>query len=125
MAAGCTTAGRPLDSRPHQQHAQHPPQAISWPAESAAHRHHRRRLLQVHAAATSSGSAGGMLQKLARVFKEKAAQDLGRIVQGTSKTREKLGVSTLVRSVVVGGAVRRNSTRVPAPARPGTLRCKC
>ncbi|PSC73424.1 cell division chloroplastic [Micractinium conductrix] len=33
-----------------------------------------------------------MLQKLARVFKEKAQQDLERIVKGTSKTREKLGV---------------------------------
>lgn len=43
----------------------------------------------MHAAATSGA---GVLQKLARVFKEKAAQDLGRIVKGTSKTREKLGV---------------------------------
>lgn len=38
-------------------------------------------------------STTGVLQKLARVFKEKAAQDLDRIVKGTSKTREKLGVS--------------------------------
>lgn len=33
-----------------------------------------------------------MLQKLARVFKEKAQQDVDRIFKGTSKTREKLGV---------------------------------
>lgn len=45
--------------------------------------------LQVQATATSGG---GVLQKLARVFKEKAQQDLSRIVKGTSKTREKLGV---------------------------------
>jgi inorganic triphosphatase YgiF len=42
--------------------------------------------VQVHASST------GVLQKLARVFKEKASQDLQRIVAGTSKTREKLGV---------------------------------
>lgn len=41
--------------------------------------------------ATASGP--GTLQKLARVFREKAQQDFARIVQGTSKTREKLGVS--------------------------------
>ncbi len=40
------------------------------------------------AAATSPG----VLQKLARVFKEKAQQDVDRIFKGTSKTREKLGV---------------------------------
>jgi hypothetical protein len=34
----------------------------------------------------------GVLQKLARVFKEKASQDLDRIMKGTSKTRERLGV---------------------------------
>lgn len=33
-----------------------------------------------------------MLQKMARVVKEKAAQDFGRIVKGTEKTRQKLGV---------------------------------
>ncbi|KAL4434779.1 hypothetical protein ABPG77_005306 [Micractinium sp. CCAP 211/92] len=48
----------------------------------------RRRNLQVCAAATSPG----VLQKLARVFKEKAQQDVDRIFKGTSKTREKLGV---------------------------------
>lgn len=37
-------------------------------------------------------SQTGVLQKLARVFKEKASQDLDRIMKGTSKTREKLGV---------------------------------
>jgi len=43
-------------------------------------------LLQVNASST------GVLQKLARVFKEKATQDFDRILKGTSKTREKLGV---------------------------------
>jgi len=37
-------------------------------------------------------SQTGVLQKLARVFKEKASQDLDRIMKGTSKTREKLGI---------------------------------
>jgi len=46
---------------------------------------------QAQAAATSGTSA---LQKLARVFREKAQQDMDRIVKGTSKTREKLGVRT-------------------------------
>ncbi len=34
----------------------------------------------------------GLLQKLGRVLKEKAATDLERITKGASKTREKLGV---------------------------------
>ena len=33
-----------------------------------------------------------MLQKLGRVLREKAATDLDRILNGASKTREKLGV---------------------------------
>jgi len=37
-------------------------------------------------------SSTGVLQKLARVFKEKASQDFERVVKGTSKTRERLGV---------------------------------
>lgn len=37
-------------------------------------------------------STPGVLQKLARVFKEKAAQDLELLMKGTTKTREKLGV---------------------------------
>ncbi len=41
---------------------------------------------QVHASGT------GVLQKLTRVLKEKAQQDYDRVFQGTSKTREKLGV---------------------------------
>ena len=44
---------------------------------------------QTRASSTSSAS---VLQKLARVLKEKAQQDFERIVKGTSKTREKLGV---------------------------------
>ncbi len=34
----------------------------------------------------------GLLQKLGRVLREKAATDLERITKGASKTREKLGV---------------------------------
>ena len=41
---------------------------------------------QTHASST------GVLQKIARVLREKASQDLERIMRGTSKTREKLGV---------------------------------
>ena len=41
---------------------------------------------QVHAAGP------GVLQKLGRVLKEKAVGDFERVFQGTSKTREKLGV---------------------------------
>ena len=44
------------------------------------------------AQASSSSTGVGVFQKLARVFKEKAQQDLDRIIKGTSKTREKLGV---------------------------------
>ncbi|PRW61060.1 cell division chloroplastic isoform A [Chlorella sorokiniana] len=50
----------------------------------------RRRSVQVRAQTAAPGSS--VLGKLARVFKEKAAQDLDRIRKGTSKTREKLGV---------------------------------
>lgn len=37
-----------------------------------------------------------ILQKLGRVLKEKAAGDLDRVFKGTSKTREKLGVTVPV-----------------------------
>lgn len=45
--------------------------------------------MQTHA------SAGGAstLQKLARVFREKAAEDAGRMFKGAKKSRERLGVS--------------------------------
>ncbi len=42
--------------------------------------------------AVSSGAGAGVLQKLGRVLREKAATDLDRILNGASKTREKLGV---------------------------------
>lgn len=42
--------------------------------------------------AVSAGAGAGLLQKLGRVLREKAATDLERITKGTSKTREKLGV---------------------------------
>ena len=38
--------------------------------------------------------APGVLQKLGRVLKEKAGEDFQRVFQGTSKTREKLGVGS-------------------------------
>jgi hypothetical protein len=43
--------------------------------------------------ASSAPSQPGLLQRLGRVLREKAAGDLERFVQGTSKTRERLGVS--------------------------------
>ncbi|KAK9916798.1 hypothetical protein WJX75_007155 [Coccomyxa subellipsoidea] len=42
--------------------------------------------------AVSAGAGAGLLQKLGRVLREKAATDLERITKGTSRTREKLGV---------------------------------
>ena len=45
----------------------------------------------MQAAATGTGGPG-LLQKLGRVLKEKAAGDLQRIFKGTEKTRAKLGV---------------------------------
>eukprot|EP00887_Chlorella_sp_A99_P003323 scaffold26.g3323.t1 len=42
--------------------------------------------------ATAPPHSSNVLQKVARVLREKAAQDMERIMQGTSKTREKLGV---------------------------------
>lgn len=55
-----------------------------------AHATTRKQLLwyaQVCAAGT------GLIQKLGRVLKEKAQGDLDRVFKGTSKTRQKLGVS--------------------------------
>lgn len=40
-------------------------------------------------------AAPGLLAKLGRVLKEKAAGDYDRFFKGTSKTRERLGVRTL------------------------------
>lgn len=52
--------------------------------------------LQVRAedSASSSGSSGaGILSRLGRVLKEKAAGDFERFFKGAGKTRERLGVS--------------------------------
>ncbi len=43
--------------------------------------------------AVSTGAGPGLFKKLGRVLREKAAGDLERVFKGTSKTREKLGVS--------------------------------
>lgn len=43
----------------------------------------------------AAAQTGGILQRLGRVLKEKAEADLDRVLKGTSKTREKLGVSHL------------------------------
>ena len=41
----------------------------------------------------ATGTSGpGLLQKLGRVLKEKAAGDFQRVFKGTEKTRKKLGV---------------------------------
>jgi len=53
----------------------------------------------------ASASAPNMLQKLGRVLREKAAGDLERFVQGTSKTRERLGVSRLGAAAVRVGVL--------------------
>jgi len=48
----------------------------------------------VGAQAAATGTGGpGLLQKLGRVLKEKAAGDLQRVFKGTEKTRAKLGVA--------------------------------
>ena len=52
-------------------------------------------MLYVQAASTAAGS--GLFRKLGRVLREKAAGDLERVFKGASKTREKLGVSALLR----------------------------
>lgn len=49
--------------------------------------------LQASSSGGSGGSAPGLLQRLGRVLKEKAAGDIDRFIKGTSKTRERLGVS--------------------------------
>ena len=46
--------------------------------------------------AVSTGAGPGLFKKLGRVLREKAAGDLERVFKGTSKTREKLGVSYLM-----------------------------
>lgn len=45
-----------------------------------------------HQVADAAGGPG-LLQKLGRLLKEKAAGDFDRFFQGTTKTRERLGVS--------------------------------
>lgn len=80
-----------LHSAVQRRAAERPPAAAAVAPAAGGRR--RRTALRVQAAATSGAST--VLGKLARVFKEKAQQDLSRIVQGTSKTREKLGVRLL------------------------------
>lgn len=46
-----------------------------------------------HMALQQAEAAPGLLAKLGRVLKEKAAGDYDRFFKGTSKTRERLGVS--------------------------------
>lgn len=48
---------------------------------------------------STRAQAPGVLQKLGRVLKEKAGEDFQRVFQGTSKTREKLGVRSIVDSL--------------------------
>ena len=43
----------------------------------------------LHTQAVSTGAGPGLLKKLGRVLREKAAGDLERVFKGTSKTREK------------------------------------
>ena len=60
-------------------------------------------------------AGSGLFKKLGRVLREKAAGDLERVFKGTSKTREKLGVSLLVRGLC--SRFRRNSSSVQ-PCQP-------
>lgn len=46
-----------------------------------------------------------VLQKLGRVLREKASGDLGRVFEGTSKTRERLGVRCLEVERCIAGLV--------------------
>ena len=56
-----------------------------------------RRTSTIASAATGGGGGGpSLLQKLGRVFSEKATADIERVFKGASKTREKLGVSVVV-----------------------------
>ena len=54
-----------------------------------------RRLTTI-ASASTGGGGPSLLQKLGRVFTEKAQADIERVFKGASKTREKLGVSLFV-----------------------------
>lgn len=98
-AVGATASPLPLAG--HLQHQLCASQVLAEPRSAAKgtrllHSLARLALLQVRAAA-SSGSSVGTLQKLARVFREKAQQDFDRLRGGTSKTREKLGVGACCR----------------------------
>lgn len=115
--AAAALAGPPCARLHHsaclQRATQRTPQAA---AAAAAGGRQRRRGDALRVQATATSGAGTVLGKLARVFKEKAAQDLSRIVQGTSKTREKLGVRGAL------GGVRRwgwaCSVGFAVPSRP-------
>ena len=48
--------------------------------------------ISTYFSAQAAQAPAGVLQKLGRVLREKAAGDFQRVFQGTSKTREKLGV---------------------------------
>ena len=61
------------------------PSAVPIPSSSS------RRRQTIASAATGGGPS--LLQKLGRVFSEKATADIERVFKGASKTREKLGVS--------------------------------
>ena len=61
-------------------------------------------LLQVQAAGP------GVLQKLGRVLKEKALGDFDRVFQGTSKTREKLGVRSFAMHLLLSLSCRAQSS---------------
>jgi hypothetical protein len=64
------------------------------PAPAARCSYRGRRGTPAVVAAAAAGP--NMLQKLGRVLREKAAGDIDRFVKGTSKTRERLGVGTVV-----------------------------
>ena len=81
-------------------------------------------LLQASCVATqgrvcTAAATPNILQKLGRVLKEKATGDLDRVFQGTSKTREKLGVRILCLQDLRNGGTVRQQTTVASLVRQG------
>ncbi|KAL6785289.1 FTSY1 [Auxenochlorella protothecoides x Auxenochlorella symbiontica] len=68
-----------------------PPLGLRMPRDATLSLSRRQK---PHSSVTTHASAGGAstLQKLARVFREKAAEDAGRMFKGAKKSRERLGV---------------------------------
>ncbi|CAL8466922.1 g6458 [Coccomyxa elongata] len=88
LVDACSQASTSADIRSYER-ARLPPLALHF---APRQRRCQRRTILSTVQAVSAGTGAGLLQKLGRVLREKAATDLERITKGTSKTREKLGV---------------------------------